>query len=252
MLNDKLNIKELSEEFKKKENCGIIAVKNFLDPQFVGPIFEQIKKINADSWKYKFRDASDLEKHKEKIKQKAKHDADDLFKAKYKIKINNFLSKMHELNSQEKGSYFHETNNGDFPKNRSGKDILVEFKDFLAGIDNLSFLSQVTGFKIKSLKNSFISKYSSGYFKSTSSDPYSLPKYKLHAVLNLSPHWKYDYGGLLSFMSKDKTKLINFPPIDFNTLVIAKTLTKGSIPYSVSFIPPKVTKSKYFYNCYFG
>tara|TARA_Y100001938_G_scaffold103724_1_gene141609 strand:- start:14386 stop:15144 length:759 start_codon:yes stop_codon:yes gene_type:complete len=252
MLNDKLNIQELSQEFNKKENCGIIAVRNFLDSEFAGLIAEQISKIHKTEWKYKLRDFTNLESHKEKLKPKPKHDAEDLFKAKYNLKINNFLLKMHELNNEERNAYFYEINDNNFSEKRTGRDILVEFKNFLAGKDNLAFLSQVSGFKIKSLKDSFITKYSAGYFRGTNSDPYSLPKYKLQIILNLSPYWRFDYGGVLNFMSKDKTQLVQTPLFDFNTLIIAKTLVKGSIPYNVTSIPPKINKHKYFYNCYFG
>ena len=86
------------------------------------------------------------------------------------------------MNAEEKCAHFYEFNRGFLSESRAGSDILLEFKNFLGGKENLSFLSQVCGFKINSLKDSFVSKYAAGYFKGISSDPYGLPKYKLHIM----------------------------------------------------------------------
>ena len=252
MLNDKLDLDQLAEEFKKKENCGIIEVKNYLDPSFASEICDQIHKIPKVDWKYHFRDTNNPEEWIHKTKPHVAKGVDDLFRAKYNYKISNFIIENQKLNSEDKYSYFYEQSAGHGAVTRKNSDILIEFKDFLGGKSNLSFLSKVFGKKISVLKESNVTKYKSGYFKCAESENKSLPKYKLQFILNLTPHWSYSYGGLINYMTKDKFTLLKTVSPYFNTLIIAKTLSKGSIPYQVTSVAPHITKEKLFYNCYFG
>lgn len=242
----RLKVEEISTQFKESQS-GAISIEDFFRPNVVGEIAEEIKNINDASWKYFFRDHIN---GVNKVKQKPAANSESLFRAKYDNKINNFLKQAHEHNSKGEFSFFCERTDIIADKrvnNRS--DVLSELVEFLNSSHCLSFLSSIYGEQLKLLE-SHVVKYKRGYFSGIKQD--NIKGAKLFVSFNLSPHWRYEYGGMFHLLNKTKEKVIETPSVNFNSAILSKFLKSGSIPYIVSPIVNVLEKQKIFYNCYFG
>jgi hypothetical protein len=106
----------------------------------------------------------------------------------------------------------------------------------------LNFLNEITGLKLTSLNTLFLSKYKSGSFLSPHSDK---GNGKLAFVLNITPQWKPQYGGILHFMNDERTEIIKSFVPEFNSFVIFNVPELHGIPHFVSHVAPNVRFNRY-------
>ena len=95
----------------------------------------------------------------------------------------------------------------------------------------------------KSLKEfqQVLSKYKSGNFLAPHSD---INNGKIAFVFNFSVNWKPQYGGVLHFLSEDRTNIIDSYVPMFNSMMIFE-IPKDGIPHFVSHIAPNVKRNRY-------
>jgi len=107
--------------------------------------------------------------------------------------------------------------------------------------DFINYLNQITNLNLTKLNTLFLSKYKSGNFLSPHSDK---GNGKLAFVLNLTKNWKPQYGGILHFMNKEKTEIVeSFIPL-FNNLMLFEVPDQG-IPHFVSHVVPYIKQERY-------
>jgi Rps23 Pro-64 3,4-dihydroxylase Tpa1-like proline 4-hydroxylase len=94
---------------------------------------------------------------------------------------------------------------------KNGED--SELLNFLALLNNIS------GMSLTKLSTLFMSKYRSGHFLSPHSDK---GNGRLAFVISLSKDWMPQYGGLLHFLSQDRTQIVNTVCPVFNNMLIFK------------------------------
>ena len=105
----------------------------------------------------------------------------------------------------------------------------------------LDLIYKITNIKVTQLNQVFLSKYKSGNFLAPHSD---INNGKIAFVFNFSVNWKPQYGGILHFLSEDRTNIIDsFVPM-FNSMMIFE-IPKDGIPHFVSHVVPNVKRSRY-------
>ena len=103
----------------------------------------------------------------------------------------------------------------------------------------LALLNNITGMNLTKLSTLFMSKYRSGHFLSPHSDK---GNGRLAFVISLSKDWMPQYGGLLHFLSQDRTQIINTVCPIFNNMVIFKV---DDIENKVKTVPYKIESIQY-------
>lgn len=106
----------------------------------------------------------------------------------------------------------------------------------------INFLNEITGLELVGLNTLFLSKYKSGNFLSPHSDK---GNGKLAFVINITPLWKPQYGGILHFMNEERTEIIQSFVPEFNSFVIFTVPDEVGIPHFVSHVAPNVKFSRY-------
>lgn len=106
----------------------------------------------------------------------------------------------------------------------------------------INFLNEITGLQLVGLNTLFLSKYKNGSFLSPHSDK---GNGKLAFVLNITPQWKPQYGGILHFMNDERTEIINSFVPEFNSFVIFNVPEPHGIPHFVSHVAPNVRFNRY-------
>jgi Rps23 Pro-64 3,4-dihydroxylase Tpa1-like proline 4-hydroxylase len=106
----------------------------------------------------------------------------------------------------------------------------------------INFLNEITGLELIGLSTLFLSKYKSGNFLSPHSDK---GNGKLAFVINITPNWKPQYGGILHFMNDERTEIIQSFVPEFNSFVIFNVPEPNGIPHFVSHIAPNVRFNRF-------
>jgi len=242
-LNPKLDINKLAANFAEN---NFVVIDNYLKPEFIGRLYSEFANSSKTLWATALRDHSSEDFYGERSKLKASKNADALFKAKYKLKLKKLLKECQNFSGKGVYSFAYERTS---TKKLADTAIESEFKNFLVSEGNFSFLSSVVGQQLTNLVDSYMSKFSSGHFVSVRQDNI---KAKVHFILNLTPEWLPQWGGMFHLCSKDFISGVNLMPAKFNTLIIVKNLDKfRSSPYFISHVAPEVEKQKMFYNAYF-
>jgi SM-20-related protein len=120
-----------------------------------------------------------------------------------------------------------------------GSLFIKQVLDFLNGDVFLGFLCELTGEQRIRKINMKASRYRAGHFLTQHND--GLIENRLYAyVLNLTPSWRADWGGLLLFHDNDGHVVEGFNPV-FNAINIFR------VPqwHSVSMVTPSATKARY-------
>ena len=134
--------------------------------------------------------------------------------------------------SQNRFSYiFHRTMN-----NKNPSLIEQNIRAALESSNFLALLNNITGMNLTKLSTLFMSKYRSGHFLSPHSDK---GNGRLAFVISLSKNWIPQYGGLLHFLSQDRTQIINTSCPIFNNMLIFK-VDDIEKPHYVSHVVPNV------------
>lgn len=101
--------------------------------------------------------------------------------------------------------------------------------DFLNGEDFLAFARRITGEDRIAYCDAQVTRYRRGHFLTAHDDDVEGKQRYFAYVLNLTPHWRVEWGGLLMFHGDDGHVAEAFKP-NFNALNLLKVPT----PHSVS------------------
>jgi len=213
------NVNYLKEKFKINNS---IKISNFLNEQFANFLFKY--SYNNKNWLL----ATGIENVKYLKPSTPLND-----------KINNKQIKtVNEAFGKDHFSYiFYRSMNS---KNMSYLEFLL--RQTMNSPEFLNFLNEITGLELTSLNTLFLSKYKSGNFLSPHSDK---GNGKLAFVLNITPQWKPQYGGILHFMNDERTEIINSFVPEFNSFVIFNVPEPHGIPHFVSHVSPNVRFNRY-------
>lgn len=122
----------------------------------------------------------------------------------------------------------------DDPLIRSRSDTLLdEFADFMSMPETLSLFTAVTGVKDILFADAQATRYAPGDFLTQHDDNVAGKHRRLAYVLGLTPEWRADWGGLLTFTSVRGDVVETFVP-RFGTL----SLFSVPQPHSVSYVSP--------------
>jgi len=119
-------------------------------------------------------------------------------------------------------------------------NVMVDFADFLSSPATLEFLKHVTGDKDIRFADAQATAYSPGHFLTTHDDDVSGKARRAAYVMNLTPAWSVDWGGLLMFQGGDGHVERAFVPT-FNAL----NLFRVPAPHAVSVVAPFAAFRRY-------
>jgi hypothetical protein len=210
--NDKID--ELKEKFDNNNN--IVSIPNVFANEFAELVFKY--SLTEKNWVL----------------------ACGIDKVRYENKIipmnqqkNDLLGiEVNKAFSQNRFSYiFHRTMN-----NKNPSLIEQNIRSALESPNFLALLNNITGMNLTKLSTLFMSKYRSGHFLSPHSDK---GNGRLAFVISLSKDWMPQYGGLLHFLSQDRTQIIDSICPIFNNMLIFK-VDDIEKPHYVSHVAPNV------------
>ncbi|MBV9542192.1 MAG: 2OG-Fe(II) oxygenase [Alphaproteobacteria bacterium] len=102
-----------------------------------------------------------------------------------------------------------------------GAHYLAQVVAFLNGEAFLSFAREVTGEKRIAFADAQATKYGPGHFLTTHTDLQPEKKRLAAFVLNMTPNWRPDWGGILLFLDSDGQVAEGYSPV-FNALNLLK------------------------------
>ena len=107
--------------------------------------------------------------------------------------------------------------------------------DFLNGEDFLGFVRRLTGDAAPAGCDAHVSRYGAGHFLNTHHDG-NVDTGRLYAyVLNFTPDWQTDWGGVLLFQDEARNVIEGFPP-RFNALNIFRVPQWHSVSQVANFV----------------
>jgi Rps23 Pro-64 3,4-dihydroxylase Tpa1-like proline 4-hydroxylase len=122
----------------------------------------------------------------------------------------------------------------------SAPRLLQRFVEFLCSPEIIEFMRQVTGADDITFADTHASRYKPGHFLTTHDDKMDDMGRRAAYVLNLTPRWRPDWGGLLLFYDSRGNVVRGFAPA-FNSLNIFKVPQ----PHSVSWVTPLAAQPRY-------
>ncbi|MBT0586311.1 2OG-Fe(II) oxygenase [Alteromonas oceanisediminis] len=119
-------------------------------------------------------------------------------------------------------------------------------KAWLNSAETLNMIRQVTGKDDIALASAQATKYMPGHFLTRHQDVHDTEKRRLAYVLNLSPNWHPDWGGLLQFFENDGTPRDAWSPL-FNSLSLFDVRHIHSVTYVTPMaLTPRVSITGWF------
>lgn len=117
---------------------------------------------------------------------------------------------------------------------------LAAFADFLSSTELIAFLRRLTGHDDIDFADAHASRYRPGHFLTTHDDRVDTMHRRAAYVLNLTPEWRPDWGGLLQFYDARGNVARAFTP-GFNIL----NLFSVPQPHGVSWVTPLAAAPRY-------
>lgn len=114
------------------------------------------------------------------------------------------------------------------------EDLLARFMRWMAGEEFLSHMRRVSGDERINGVYAQATMYSRGNFLTTHDDHVDREDRRMAYVINLTRHWRPDWGGLLHFSAEDGTVLDTFFP-HFNSLSLFKVPQRHFVSYVAPF-----------------
>ena len=225
-INNILNINLDNDKVKMEfEITGKVVIKNILNHNFAEHLYNTVKKIPNKYW----------------------YNICGVRNTKYEAKLISSNNQRNKKNEQEAKKSFRKDEFSynfyktmEYRKNEVSQMELL-LRTVLSSKLFLSMISYITNLNITNLNKMFLSKYKSGHFLSPHSD---IGNGRIAYVLNLTKNWKPQYGGVLHFLNKERTEIIDSYVPTFNTLILFYVPEKG-IPHFVSHIVPDTKKNRY-------
>ena len=123
---------------------------------------------------------------------------------------------------------------------KTAPPMLAGFADFLSSPELVAFMRRLTGVTEIDFADAHASRYRPGHFLTTHDDQVDSMGRRAAYVLNLSPNWRPDWGGLLQFYDAAGNVARAFTP-GFNVLNIFGVPQ----PHSVSWLTPLAAEPRY-------
>ena len=117
---------------------------------------------------------------------------------------------------------------------------LAGFVDFLCTPDVMAFMRTLTGLADVAFADGHASRYRPGHFLTAHDDSQTQMGRRAAYVLNLTPQWRPDWGGVLQFYDERANVVRGYTPA-FNTLNIFRVPQ----PHSVSWVTPLAGAPRY-------
>ncbi len=117
---------------------------------------------------------------------------------------------------------------------------LAAFADFMSDASMVDWLRRITGAGDAAFCDAHASRYHPGHFLTTHDDRVDTMGRRAAYVLNLTPEWRADWGGLLLFFDRDGNVARGFTPA-FNSL----TLFSVGQPHNVTMVTPLAGAPRY-------
>lgn len=117
---------------------------------------------------------------------------------------------------------------------------LADFRDFMSGDEVLGIMRTITGAPDIAFADAHASRYRPGHFLTTHDDKMETMGRRAAYVMNLSPEWRPDWGGLLQFFDSRGDVVRAFTPA-FNALNIFRVPQ----PHNVSWVTPLAGAPRY-------
>lgn len=219
-INTNINFSDLNNIYENKKR---ISITDFLDQKYAYILYKKIIKLPLSSW-YNVCGIENTKYEKRIIPQNFKNNRFNVEKAKETFGKNKFSFNFHRTMCKEKVI-------------NTDENIL---RNLLTHRDFMDIIESITNVKITRLNQVFVSKYKSGHFLAPHSD---INNGSIAFVINLSLNWKPEYGGVLHFLSEDRTNIIDSYVPKFNSMMLF-TIPKGGIPHFVSHVSPNVKNSR--------
>ncbi|HEY0028538.1 MAG TPA: 2OG-Fe(II) oxygenase family protein [Allosphingosinicella sp.] len=118
--------------------------------------------------------------------------------------------------------------------------LLADFAGFMSSPDLLAAMRTLTGAGDIAFADAHASRYTAGHFLAAHDDRADTMGRRAAYVLNLTPHWRPDWGGLLLFHDADGNIVRGFTP-GFNSL----NLFRVPQTHSVSWVTPLAAEPRY-------
>jgi hypothetical protein len=118
--------------------------------------------------------------------------------------------------------------------------LLADFQAFMSSSPVVSLLRAITGDDAIDFADAHASRYSPGHFLTTHDDRIDTQGRRAAYVLNLTPEWRPDWGGLLLFYDSGGNVVRGYTP-GFNLLNIFSVPQ----PHSVSWVTPLAAAPRY-------
>jgi len=128
----------------------------------------------------------------------------------------------------------------DEAERRARPSELNRFASFMSSPEVIDLLRHVTGCDDIDFADAQATAYSPGHFLTVHDDDVAGKHRHAAYVLNLSPAWRPDWGGLLAFHRADEDMVVAFPP-SFNALNIFSVPQ----PHSVTMVAPFAAARRY-------
>jgi len=221
LLNKNLNINDISDKYSIKKR---ISIKDIFDSSFAILFYKTITKIPSSAWNI-VCGVENTKYEKPLTKKNKKSNDDNAKKARKTFGEDGFSYIFYRTMCDEKIRFLPEKT----------------IRNLLMSPYFMDLIYKITNIKVTQLNQVFLSKYKSGNFLAPHSD---INNGKIAFVFNFSVNWKPQYGGILHFLSEDRTNIIDsFVPM-FNSMMIFE-IPKDGIPHFVSHVVPNVKRSRY-------
>jgi Rps23 Pro-64 3,4-dihydroxylase Tpa1-like proline 4-hydroxylase len=238
MLNRAHDTAALAAKFAAKQS---LEIEDYLDPEFAKTFSKWLYKEMPNEWWFT--------SHKEYTQQENKsYNKTQIIqcKPKNKDRIQFETKKSYNLFNSGKFSYVFDRTT-EHKANCPCK--LCDFRRYLNSSDHLNFLSSVIGDKLTTTRETFASRFTAGQFLSPHHD---LNKGKVGFVLNLTPKWRAEWGGLLHILENDYKTLKKVIIPSFNKLTLFTIPEQGGLPHFVSHVVPDTTQKRISYTGWFA
>jgi Rps23 Pro-64 3,4-dihydroxylase Tpa1-like proline 4-hydroxylase len=124
--------------------------------------------------------------------------------------------------------------------NEKSAGLLAEFRDFMSSPDVVQVMRQIVGAGDIAFADAHASRYQPGHFLTTHDDHLDTMGRRAAYVMNLTPKWRPDWGGLLQFFDRRGDVVRAFTP-GYNLL----NLFRVPQAHNVSWVTPLAAAPRY-------
>ena len=227
MINDELNIKQLSEDFAQNKSVQIF---NFLKEDNANELYNWFNFDIPEDWWFT------------SIHNPLAKDYEGALNIQRKPESLNLIDKkISEANEAFLNGNFSYVFDRSLPHAATCTCFECQFLKFLESEFMLFFVNSITGMRLDRTNEVFASRFTSNQFLSPHHDE---NKGKIGFVYSLSKNWRPEWGGNLHFMKEDYRTITKTVVPVFNRLTLFDIPSKNGIPHYVSHVLPTITSKR--------